>query len=106
LFYRAIERDPDFAAAYAAAADCFTRRKAFGWIIDREQEVAEARRLARRAVQLGKDDANVLCFAGYALVYVARELDDGAAFLERSLLGSQLLRQGRRSAVMRRARFI
>ena len=86
LFYRAIERDPDFAAAYAAAADCFTRRKAFGWVIDREQEAVEAGRLARRAVQLGKDDADVLCFAGYALVYVARELDDGAAFLERSLL--------------------
>jgi len=94
LFYRAIERDADFAAAYAAAADCFTRRKAFGWVIDREQEAAEARRLARRAVQLGKDDANVLCFAGYALVYVARELDDGAAFIERSLLINPNLAMG------------
>ena len=94
LFYRAIERDPDFAAAYAAAADCFTRRKAFGWIIDREQEAAEAIRLARCAVQLGKDDANVLCFAGYALVYVARELDVGAAFLERSLLINPNLAMG------------
>src|SRR5262249_16828652 len=34
LFYKAIERDPDFAAAYAAAADCFTQRKVFGWVID------------------------------------------------------------------------
>jgi TolB-like protein/class 3 adenylate cyclase/Tfp pilus assembly protein PilF len=86
FYYKAIERDPDFSAAYAAAADCFTRRKAFGWVIDREQEVAEARRLARRAVQLGKDDATVLSFAGYALAYVARDLDDGAAFLDRALL--------------------
>ena len=64
LFYRAIELDPDFSAAYAAAADCFSRRRGFGWLIDREQEVAEARRLARRAVHLGKDDATVLCDAG------------------------------------------
>jgi TolB-like protein/class 3 adenylate cyclase/Tfp pilus assembly protein PilF len=86
LFYKAVDLDPDFAAAYAAAASCFSTRKAFGWVIDREQEVAEARRLARRAVQLGKDDANVLSSAGYVLAYVARDLDDGAAFIDRALL--------------------
>jgi TolB-like protein/DNA-binding winged helix-turn-helix (wHTH) protein/Tfp pilus assembly protein PilF len=86
LYYKAIERDPDFSEAYAAAADCFTRRKGFGWVIDREQEVAEARRLARRAVQLGKDDACVLRFAGFALAYVVGDLDDGAAFIDRALL--------------------
>ena len=73
---------------------CFCRRKAFGWIIDREQEVAEARRLARRAVQLGKDDATVLCFAGYALAYVVGDLDDGAAFLDRALLINPNLASG------------
>ena len=86
LFYKAIELDPDFSAAYAAAALNFCRRKGFGWIIDREQEVAEARRLALRAVQFGKDDATVLCQAGYALAYVVGDLDDGAAFLDRALL--------------------
>jgi len=74
------------AAAYAAAASCFSMRKSSGWVIDREQEMAEAKRLARLAVQLGKDDATALCFAGYALAYVGRELDDGAAFLDRTLL--------------------
>jgi TolB-like protein len=86
LFYQAVERDPDFSAAYAAAADCFSRRKSFGWVIDREQEVVEARRLAGRAVQLCKDDAIVLCQAGFVLAYVARELDDGEAFIDRALL--------------------
>src|SRR5262245_39148973 len=85
LFYQAVERDPDFSAAYAAAASCFARRKTFGWVIDQEQG-AEARRLARRAVQLGKDDATVFSDAGSALAYVAGELDDGAALLERALL--------------------
>src|SRR5262249_53485607 len=42
--------------------------------------------LARRAVQLAKDDATVLGFAGYALAYVAKDLDDGAAFVDRALL--------------------
>jgi len=86
LHYKAIDLDPDFSAAYAAAASCFSMRKSSGWVIDREQEMAEAKRLARLAVQLGKDDATALCFAGYALAYVGRELDDGAAFLDRTLL--------------------
>ena len=85
LFYRAIERDPDFAAAYGAAAMCFSRRTLSGWVIDCEQEVGEARRLARRAVQLDKDDATVLCHSGFALAHVASGLDDGAAFIERAL---------------------
>src|SRR5262249_6627681 len=59
LFYKAIELDPDFAAAHAGAAGCFSRRKGSGWVIDPEKDIAEARRLARRAVQLGKDDAGV-----------------------------------------------
>ena len=86
LYYRAIELDPDFSTSYAAAAGCFSMRKGFGWVIDREKEIAEARGLARRAVQLGKDDATALGFAGYALANVGRELDDGAAFLDRALL--------------------
>jgi tetratricopeptide (TPR) repeat protein len=86
LFYKAIELDPDFSTAYSAAAVCFCRRKVSGWVIDQEQEVAEARKLALRAVQLGKDDAIVLCQAGYTLAYVAKDFDDGAAFLDRALL--------------------
>jgi len=86
LYYRAIELDPDFSTAYAAAAGCFSMRKAFGWLIDREQEIAEAGRLARRAVQLGKDDATALSIAGFVLAHVSKELDDGAAFLDQAVL--------------------
>ena len=52
---------------------------------DRAQEIAEAERLARRAVELGKDDAVALCYGGFALAYVVGELDDGAAFIDRAL---------------------
>jgi len=37
-------------------------------------------------VQSGAEDATVLSFSGYVLAYVGKELDDGAAFVERALL--------------------
>jgi adenylate cyclase len=54
--YRAIELDPNFAAAFGLAARCYVQRNAGGWVTDHEQAVAEAERLARRAAALGKDD--------------------------------------------------
>jgi TolB-like protein len=86
LFYKAIERDPEFALAYARAAHCFVRRKAYGWMVDRAQETAEAARLARRAGELGRNDAVALSYSGHSLGYVVGDLDDGAAFVERALV--------------------
>lgn len=85
LFYRSIELDSGFAAAYSMAAWCFVWRKVNGWMGDRAKAVSEAERLARRAVELGPDDAVALSGGGYALVFVAHHLDDGAAFIERAL---------------------
>jgi tetratricopeptide (TPR) repeat protein len=84
-FLKAIERDPDFAAAYGMAAWCYVWRKANGWVTDRAKEVAEAERLARRAVALGKDDAVALARGGHALAFVVGELDDGMAFIDQAL---------------------
>ena len=86
LFYKAIERDPEFALAYARAAHCYVFRKANGWMVDRAQEIAEAARLARRAVELGRDDAVALSYGGHTLGYVVGDLDDGAAFVDRALV--------------------
>jgi TolB-like protein len=85
LFYRAIELDPDFASAYGMAARCYLIRKGSGWMIDRAQETAEAVRLARRAAELGWDDAVALCGAGLPLAWGGGELDDGAALIDRAL---------------------
>ena len=60
LFYKAIQLDPDFASAYGMAAWCHFWRKVNGWMTDRSQEIAEGTRLARRAVELGRDDAVAL----------------------------------------------
>jgi TolB-like protein len=84
LWRTALALDPEFALAYAMATFCYCRRKGEGWIT--QQDVAETRRLARRAVEFGKDDAGALCFAGYALAFVVGELDDGAAFVDQALI--------------------
>jgi tetratricopeptide (TPR) repeat protein len=67
------------------AARCYDQRKLYAWVTDREQDIAETRRLARRAADLGKDDAVALCSAGFSLAYVGGKMEDGAALLERAL---------------------
>src|SRR5262249_25721579 len=60
LYYKAIEIDPDFASAYGAAARCYIERRSNNWVTDRGKKTAETARLARRAVELGRDDAVAL----------------------------------------------
>ncbi len=86
LFNRAIDLDPDFASAYAMAASCYVLRKGHSWMIDPANEVNETKTLARRAVELGADDAFVLGAGAWALAYVVGDLDAGAAFVDRALL--------------------
>jgi tetratricopeptide (TPR) repeat protein len=85
LFQKAIALDPDYASAYGMAARCYGIRKEHGWATDQAKDVAEAERLARRAVELGWDNALALCTGGAALVYVLGEVETGAAFLDRAL---------------------
>jgi tetratricopeptide (TPR) repeat protein len=68
------------------AARCYTQRKGSGWVTDRAHEISETARLARRAGELGKDDAVALSTAGMALAYVVEELDEGVALIDRALL--------------------
>jgi adenylate cyclase len=85
LFNSAIELDPDFAAAYGRAAVCYVWAKSEGWISVTAKEIAEVTRLAQRAVELGKDDAVALAAAGWALVYVVRDLG-AAGLIDRALV--------------------
>jgi TolB-like protein/class 3 adenylate cyclase len=81
----AISLDPLFALAYALAANNFVQKKAFGWIVDASQERIDARQLAERAIQLGKDDPLVLALSGQAYSFVLDEPENGAAFLARAV---------------------
>jgi TolB-like protein len=86
LFNSAIELDPDFASAYGRAASCYAYAKGNGWISVTANEIAEVTRLAQRAVELGKDDAIALAASGWALAYVVRDLEAGAALIDRALV--------------------
>jgi TolB-like protein/class 3 adenylate cyclase len=86
MFSMALERDPDFTLAYAQAAFCYTLRKENGWMVNREQETAQAARLAKRAVEMGRDDAVALCLGGMTLAYVVGDMEDGVAFVDRALV--------------------
>jgi TolB-like protein len=86
LFNSAIELDPDFASAYGRAALCYVYAKSEGWISGTPNQIAEVTRLAQRAVELGKDDAFALAASGWALAYVVRDLEVGAALIDRALV--------------------
>jgi TolB-like protein len=85
LFYRAIELDPEYAAAYGMAAWCYIRRKSNRWMTDPVKEITETARLVRRALDLGREDAVALCTAGHALAYVVGDLDQGAVLLDQAV---------------------
>jgi TolB-like protein len=85
LFTKAIELDPDFASAYGMASWCYVRRKGSHWIVDRVQETTETARLARRAAELGWDDAVALAWGGFALAYVVHDVEVAAALIDRAL---------------------
>ncbi|MGQ7956766.1 winged helix-turn-helix domain-containing tetratricopeptide repeat protein [Pseudomonas sp. SP16.1] len=86
LFAKAIELDAEFASAYGMAAWCYFWRKLNGWMSDRPREVAEGARLARLAVELGRDDAVALTRGGHALAHLAGDLDAGIALIDRARL--------------------
>jgi len=94
LLYRAIQVDPDFSTPYGLAAALYTIRKAQGWVMDNASEEAEITRLASHVTVVGRDDALALSWTGFALVYVCREFDTGAALIDQALSVNQNLAPG------------
>src|SRR5262249_30906814 len=86
LLYKAMELDPNFTTACGAAARCYAQRKSSGWVEDRQYEIAETARLARRVAKWGSDDAVALFGAGIALALVVGEVEDGDAMVDRALM--------------------
>jgi tetratricopeptide (TPR) repeat protein len=82
LFFKAIEFDPDFALPHGLGGICDSRRKTRGWATNDAQELTDAERLVRRAVELGRDDAVALYTAGFTLAHVVGDLDAGANLID------------------------
>src|SRR5258708_12476842 len=68
------------------AAWCYVWRKMNGWTLEPAKDIAETKRLAERAAALGRDDAVALSFGGHALLYVASDVEGGAAWVDRALV--------------------
>ncbi len=65
---------------------------------DRGKEIAETARLARRATELGSDDAVALSRGAHALAFVVGDLDAAATFADRALVLNPNLSRLRRSS--------
>jgi TolB-like protein/class 3 adenylate cyclase len=85
-FYRAIEIDREYAIAHGMAARCMNQRAVVQPSAVGTAEIAEAERLARRAADLGRNDALALCMAGVTLGFVVRDVAGGAALTQRALV--------------------
>jgi TolB-like protein/class 3 adenylate cyclase len=85
LFHKAAHLDAGFALPLAQASLCYVQRKAYGWTVDRDQEMAEAEKLARCALELNRKDPRVLVTAGYTLAYVCGCLEEGADLLDQGI---------------------
>jgi adenylate cyclase len=85
LLYLAIEKDPTFALVRAKAASCYSQRLNSGWIEDLDAERAEAIRLARSALALDKNDAEVLADAAAIAARFSRDLDEALMLIGRAL---------------------
>ena len=84
-FYRAIELDSEFASALGMAARCVNQRLVTQPLTVNAEDAAEAERLARRAADLGRNDAMALCMAGITLGFSVKDVRGGAALSARAL---------------------
>jgi TolB-like protein len=81
----AIKIDTSYAPAMALGAYCYAERQVQGWVHSAEDE-AKWLRVAWRAVELDKDDANVLWMSAYAVWRLERNAQRAKELAYRSLL--------------------
>jgi adenylate cyclase len=85
FFRRAIERDPEYAAAHVMVAWTWMARQAvYGKPLDTDAR-AEAIRHARLAARLADEDPYVLATAGHVLTYLGHEYERGVAMVEQAV---------------------
>jgi adenylate cyclase len=86
LLQKAIDLDCEFALAHAIKAHWHHGvRRSSGWEEDRAAERREAERLAKRALELDRNDSRVLANVGVTLSWGLGRQEEGAAFIEQAL---------------------
>lgn len=86
LLRRAIEAEPDYAAAHAWFAYWQMFLVGQGWADAPREVMAEAGRLAERAITLDPQDAKALTIAGHVRAFLHHRLREAIALHERALM--------------------
>jgi adenylate cyclase len=74
LLEQAIERDPHYGPPLALSAVCLAQRCVDGWSNDPEADSRKGTDFARRALQVARDDPNLLASAAMALAYFGEDI--------------------------------
>jgi TolB-like protein/Tfp pilus assembly protein PilF len=82
---QALAIDPDYALAGAMLANCYATRRFQGWSRDYQAEAAEGLRLAGRAIELGRDDGEVLWRVANAIWHLSMDAQRPADLMARAL---------------------
>ena len=85
LAKRALALDPSYAPAAAMVGWCRIFQRVQGWGAASDAEVAEALRLARQAVEVGRDDPEALWMAGYTIDILAGDHSAATGAIDRAL---------------------
>jgi tetratricopeptide (TPR) repeat protein len=85
LARQALAMDPSYAPAAAMVAWCRGAQRSQGWGALSDEDVGEACRLARQALEAERDDADTIWHAAYTLFHLAGEVGMAAAALDRAL---------------------
>jgi TolB-like protein/class 3 adenylate cyclase len=85
LARQALAIDPSYAPAAALIGWCRVVQRMQGWGTVSDGDIGEARRLARQALEAGRDDAETIGQAAWAVFVLAGEAAMPAAALDRAL---------------------
>jgi tetratricopeptide (TPR) repeat protein len=83
---QALAIDPNYAPAMALAAYCYAGGSIQGWSQNVTADAAEGLRLVSRALELGKDDGNVVWMAAYATRRLAQDVEHARELAHRALV--------------------
>jgi adenylate cyclase len=84
LLHQAIELDPGYAPALAYLAWGYEERVTRSWGAYGDDDTATAIALARRSIVADRDDSFVLVLAGFVLVMIARDYEQGLEAINRA----------------------
>jgi adenylate cyclase len=86
FFKKALERDPEYGAAFAMAATTFMLQQAISGVPLTADMRAEAVQLAQSGSRVGNDDAFALAISGHVLTYIGHDYDRGALLIEQAVV--------------------